>query len=252
MKLRSSIRISFYCVLLLIISVVGMTACSQDAVSPEPNPTSTTNTNNTNNTNIAGEYRMNHENGYIITIFRNDMTFDGIRASYSDSSLEFHESGVYTVNDNLVTITWDSGVVEELTYDPIQKTLTSVAYDSVYQFFADNTNRSLSIAGNWKPLFRNIEFPLAFGDLWYKYAYSIKFYQDGSYELDDDGKYSFGYSHDTGTYQIIQDGSAIKIDDTDYRDPGIMKFELLSENILLIESRPDSYPGKYYVLVQNR
>lgn len=255
MKFRSKKSISLICVLLIFISVLSLSACAQDTAPTTPNttveitPQSTQSEASTPSIDIVGEWRTKAENVYISLLFRPDMSFEIIGTNIEDSSLDYHASGVYSVCDNLVTTTYDS-VSDEIIYDPQSRTLSH--YGLVYTYITAQIDTPTSIAGTWQTLSEESSFPLAFGNILYDRTYSIIFYHDGSYELNHFGDYGIYYSHDTGTYQIIQDGSAIKIDDTDYRDPGIMKFELLSENILLIESRPDSYPGRYYVLVQNR
>lgn len=253
MKCRSRRSISISCILLLLIAVLSLSACGQDTAPAVPNtsvdnnPQYTPNADPAPSIDIVGEWRTQAENVYISLLFHSDMSFEIIGTTIEDSSLDYYASGVYSVSDNLVTATYDS-TSDEMTYDPQSRTLSS--YGLVYTYITAQIDTPTSLAGTWQTLSEKCSFPLAFGDILYDRTYSITFYHDGSYELNHYGDYGIYYSHDTGTYQIIQDGSAIKIDDTDYRDPGIMKYELISDNILLIESRPDNYPGRYYVLVQ--
>lgn len=249
MKCRSRRSISIICVLLLVISVLSLSACGQDTASAAPNP-SVENTPQYTPTeakdappNIVGEYRWNNENGYMSTVFHSDMTFEGIRASNSDSILEFFEGGVYSVSDNLVTITWDAGVVEELTYDSAQRTLTDNTYGKVESFVTANVDGALSIVGTWIPLSDSAPFNFSFNDVIYSGSDSITFYNDGSYSINNsDKRYS-------GTYKTIHDGAAIQIDDEkSYTSPEVMRYTILSEKLMFIEASPDFFPGVYFVM----
>ena len=250
MKCQSRKSISIISVLVLIISLIGLSACCQSphetsyTSSPEETQHYTPTESTVPPLDIIGEWRGNDSNNYISLFFYTDMSFELMFTVIDDSSLGYSNCGEYSIHDNLVTLTYDSDYEPyDCIYDSEQCTIT--AYDTVLTYIPAKNDAPLSVSGTWKTLSESSFFPFHFAQMDYGHADSITFYNDGSYAITFD---SHGNTQYHGTYEIIHDGTAIKIDDSGFHSAETMRYSLISDNLLVIESNPSSRPGVYYVL----
>lgn len=253
LKCRSRRSISIICILLLLIAVLSLSACGQDTAPADSNPnventpqyTSTVAKDTT--PNIVGEWSIQDEYSYTSFIFYSDTSMELIIVDLSDCVLlDQSYSGFYSVSDNLITATYNTksdGISRtiDFTYDPDNHTLS--ANNDIFTCVTVNVDDPLTIVGTWELLSDSAAFPFHFNDCFYSGANNITFYHDGSYSI------NFDDSIHSGTYSTVHDGAAIQIDDNKiYTSPEIMKCNLLSESILLIEADPEWQPGIYYAM----
>lgn len=224
--------ISFIYVLLLIISTISFSACGQKAT-----PTESTDTT----PDIIGEWRCHTEYDFTAFIFHKDMSFELIIGNADDSTLISHERGIYTVNDNLITATYNTydgnSMNVEITYNPDDQTLSS--FDGVFTFITNIVDDPRSIVGTWKPLYTSEYF--YFHTTTY-YDASITLFQDGSFAIVNDTSNDLRTS---GSYNIVHDGDAIQFNNFGGTSSKTMQCTPLSEDLLYIKSR-DGH-STYYI-----
>ena len=249
-------------VFLFILSLVGLTACGQtnqptipsittESTSSEPETTTvsmgTTFPESTESTEptyyVTGEWYCPREDDSLVLILNDDMSFNVLHVDNSDASLISNSNGMYAMSGKKITLNYDSGTQWECDYDSVNLCITVDEY--TFMYYSKSSTHYYSIAGTWVTLCSDCNIPFYIGNLSHS-ADSVTYYSDNSYAINYDG-----YNSYHGRYSVIHDGTAVEMDDSNDYYPGeVMSFQLLSNDILLIEADPSWDSGIYYVLVR--
>lgn len=191
---------------------------------------------------VTGEWYCPRESDSLVLILNDDMSFNVLHVDNSDSSLISNYNGIYVMSGKKITLNFDSGTQWECDYDSVNLCITVDDYSFMY--YSKTSTHYYSIAGTWAVLGSNSYFPFHFAEFIHSNAKSITYYNDNTYSIN----YDASYKH--GRYSVIHDGTAVEMDDAGYHSGEIMRFQLLSNDILLIEADPSWDSGIYYVLIR--